>query len=361
MILSQFKSVEQAYVDKVVDADWNTIAKQLTKHIDSPTKAETPLFNLFEFKKVDDPTTSRRRSFDGFNPVDGDGNYLVDDKGKRLWVRSPEGTYKEYPNTVRRCTENVVALHGIILDIDATKSIEEAIVQLDGYEYVLYTTFRHTPEKNKFRVILPFSRALLAKDIVNYKKSIMQTFPDVDNCSFTLSQCFYFHSGKVDSISFRVEGKMIDPYEFEYEEIIPYVAPLVTTERTPPPTNYKQAVIDSLNTCSGLHYDGTHGTKYGVLMLAQICRSIDLTYAEFDNICARIADPASALVDPNVRRMAWTGQADRNTVRKETRDSFIAAYGGKPVKTTYVAVDDMYVILEEQMKKMKERITKWQN
>jgi len=66
------------------------------------------------------------------------------------------------------------------------------------------------------------------------------------------------------------------------------------------------------------------------LTLVSICKSIGLSYNEYENICVKIADPTSALKDKSARQGAWTGwQGDR--IRKETRDKFIASYGGKPI------------------------------
>jgi hypothetical protein len=92
---------------------------------------------------------------------------------------------------------------------------------------------------------------------------------------------------------------------------------------------YKAAVVASLNTCSGLHYQGEH--KSAVLTLISLCRSVGMTYNEYDAVCARMADPESTLTNPVVRVQAWTGW-DGDRIRGEKRDAFISAYGGKPVE-----------------------------
>jgi len=317
MILSTFRSVGKAYVDHVIDAPWSTIADLLTTHIDSPTKEKTPMFNFAEFKTLDDPTTEPGRSYHG-HEVDG------------VWQRIPEGTYDEIPNTVRRCKNNVVAINGIVLDVDDKMTIEQAQDLYKDIEHVLYTTFRHTTNKHKFRVVIPFSQPLLAADIAGRQDAIVETFPGVDQASFTVSQSFYFHSGHTSSFSNWNEGVMIDPYAFEYREPKVYV-PL--PQSTGPvdaefAEAYKTAVTTSLMTCSGLHYAGEH--KQAVLTMVSLCRSVGMTFEEFDSICARIAHPESQLVNPSIRVAAWTGW-DGSRLRKEKRDAFIAAYGGQPV------------------------------
>jgi len=132
MILTNFRSVGKAYVDQVVEDSWSRIADLLTTHIESPSKEATPMFNLAEFKSIDDPTTEPGRSYHG-REVNGQ------------WQRIPEGTYDEIPNTIRRCKANVVAITGIVLDIDENYTIEQARELFKDIEYVLYTTFRPNP------------------------------------------------------------------------------------------------------------------------------------------------------------------------------------------------------------------------
>jgi hypothetical protein len=124
---------------------------------------------------------------------------------------------------------------------------------------------------------------LLAADIAGRQQSIMSTFPGVDNASFTVSQSFYFHSGNVDPIAYHNKGIMLDPYDnFEYQEPKIYSPPSleqpVSSAMTPAQAQaYRDAVVASLNTCSGLHYAGKGTSNHAVLTLISICRSIGLT------------------------------------------------------------------------------------
>jgi hypothetical protein len=325
MILTTFKSVKKAYVDHVINEDWRFLADLLTTHIDADEKHKVPLYNFAEFKSLDDPTVEPGRSYHG-HFVQGE------------WFRIPEGTYDEIPNTIRRCKNNVVAINGIVLDVDDSMTIEQAQETYKQIEYVLYTTFRHTAAKNKFRVVIPFAQPLLVADIPHYQESIQETFPGVDSASFTVSQSFYFHSGLDNSFATWNEGIIRDPYkDFEYrEQKIWHPAP---TSNGPMDAEfaeaYKQAVLESLNTCSGLHYAGAGASNHAVLTLVSLCRSIGLGFEEYDRICARMAHTDSQLTNPSVRVAAWTGW-DGDRVRRETRDAFIAAYGGKPINVKQV-------------------------
>lgn len=314
--ISIFNKVDQAYVEYVCDMPWSGMARDFCGITACDNKQDVPLFNLVEFKAITDPTVELARRY---KYVDGQ--------------RTEDGAYELIPGKVRRCKENVVGLHGIVLDIDADKTIEQAVELLDGIEYVLYTTYNHTWTTNKFRVIIPFSRPLLKADIAGRMESIKQTFPGVDNASFSISQCFYFHSANKVEDAFSVwnRGAIIDPYDFEYAEPPVYVEP----EIKPQPDDavldeYRQAVLRSLLSCSGLHYNSDR--PYGVLTLVNICKSIDLDFSGFLSVVGKIkATDSNSLNDPTLLRNAWTGWSG-NRARRDTVNKFIEEYNGTVVK-----------------------------
>ena len=331
MIVSTFKSIHKAYVDLKLNLEWEEIAELMMHHNDVANKTDAELYNMVEFKDVTDLTKELGRKY----------HYIDNVK---------QSTYDEIPDTVRRCKNNVVSITGIILDIDEDKTIEQTIDILDGIEYVLYTTFRHTPEKHKFRVVIPFSRPLLKEDIAGRQQDIIDTLPSVDNCSFTVSQSFYFHSGKTDNIAYWNKGIMLDPYSFKYKEPVVYEAPQYTQTTTLDDEQlerYKNAVVSSLQTCSGLHYAGKGDNNKAVSVLVSICKSIKLSFSEYDQICAKMADSTSELTKPQVRHSAWVSwSGDR--IRKETRDKFIRDYGGVPIRVQSPVTE--YTDFLQQMK-----------
>lgn len=335
MIISTFRSVNKAYLEDVVDEDWSDIAELLMEHTVLNKKEDGRLFNLAEFKSLNNPTVELGRIY---KYIDG--------------VRDPEGTFDVIPGTVRRCKENVVALWGIVLDVDENKTIEQTIDWLGDIEYVLYTTFRHTPEKHKFRVVIPFSEPLLAEDINGYKDSIMNKFPGVDAASFTVSQGFFFHSGNNDPIAYHNQGMIINPYDyFQYQAPQVYVPPTTTSQTTMDPEfadAYKKAVLASLRTCSGLHYAGKGANNGAVLTLVSICKSIDMDFQTFNDLCLSISAPDSQLQNAAARVAAWSSWQG-NKIRREKRDKFLKEYGGKPVRI----VDDWKSKRQEIIKKYK--------
>jgi hypothetical protein len=334
MIISTFKSINKAYVDQQIDLAWPDMAELLSTHFPAESKEDVPLYNAMRFKTIDDETAEQGRRY---HYLDG--------------IR--QETYDLIPGTIRRSKSNVLEMHGIVLDVDEAMTIEQVQQQFDGLEYLLYTTFRHKliADKEKFRVIIPFSKPLVAADIAGRSQSIIETFPGVDAASFTVSQSFYFHSGNhPDRQVIWNKGIMLDPYEFEYREPkqIEYSS---TGEYTEIDSAYKEAVVKSLMTCSGLHYHSAK-SRYGVLTLVSICKSIGLSYDDFDLICGHMAHPESLLIKSSVRRMAWTSWAS-DRVKRETRDEFIRAYDGMPPKFKTAA--DPIVKYYEIQKRMKEK------
>lgn len=317
MIITTFKSIYKAYVDEVVNEDWNTLAQFLLCHRSANKKQDVPLYNFAEFVNLSDITNTTEQWGRKYHYVDG----------------IKQDTFDLIPNTVRRCKHNVVGINGIVLDVDEKMTIDDIKKILDGIEYVLYTTFRHTKEKHKFRVTIPFTRMLLANDIEGRKQNIIDTFPGVDNASFTVSQSFYFHSGNNDSYTYWNRGHMIDPYEFKYTEPEIYVPTYheVIDFSDEQLNQYRERVVESLMSCSNLHYAGTGDNNKGVLVLVNICKSIGLTYNEFDHICKTICASDSQLTKQHVRAGVWNSwKGDR--IRAETRDRFIKEYNGRPIR-----------------------------
>lgn len=310
MIFTMFDSITRAYIydqHDVVDMEWEDCAQFFMDHHRAEKKTDVRMFNLALFKTIGDQTAELGRKY----------KYLNNEKTG----------YDVIPYTIRRCKANVVGISGIVLDIDKDYTIEQAITHFDGLEYVLYTTFNHIPEKHKFRIIIPFNTPLMAEDMPGREAAIKQHFPGVDQSCFTMSQSFYFHSGETDPIVYHARGEMINPYEFEViePEVQVYVPRTDDYEIT---DEYKDKVIRALESCSGLGYRG-HGDG-GVLMLVAICRSIGLSFSEYDRICQTMAGSDSQLQQKACRKTAWDN-CDYERITKVKRDRFIKEYHGMAI------------------------------
>lgn len=77
-------------------------------------------------------------------------------------------TYKQGGLRVQGQTEaNIATVHAVVLDYDGkpqSVSIEKATEVWGGFEHVVYTTFQHTPDKPRFRLVMPLSRPVTTSE-----------------------------------------------------------------------------------------------------------------------------------------------------------------------------------------------------
>jgi len=297
-----------------VTADWEEIAEFLLAFNKTPSKESTPMFNMWQFKTIEEGAELGRK---------------YHDKSKQTWDYTP--------NTIRRCRNNVLGLWGLVLDYDGKKTIEEAVMDLDGLECVLYTTFNHTPEKNKFRVVIPFSRMLPADEFENRSEDITELFEYVDPASFSMSQAIYLHSGNEQyAMSFHMAGESIDPFGFKINPPKPVVegrpthySSLISDASR---DRYKTAVLASLYSCQNIRR-GCNNKEAGGLGLSLLVKSVGGSYADFCDICSIAAGADSSMRDPIVQRATWDAVTTEKAT-KEFRDKFIQAYRGLPLSET---------------------------
>jgi len=94
--------------------------------------------------------------------------------------------------TCGREGRNVVAYHGVVLDIDNGWALEDALADLHGFAHLGYTTFSHQLNgKDKFRIVLPFAEACPVQEWELRKDDLLNVFPQVDPASAKIGQFFY--------------------------------------------------------------------------------------------------------------------------------------------------------------------------
>lgn len=308
MILTLFESVQKAYTRPglIIEDNWENISEFLTNFNQCKNKEDMMLFNLWQF----DPQGELGR------------RYIYENE-----TRTEK--YEEIPNTIRRCKANAEGLWGLVLDFDGTQQIDQVETLFDGLEYILYTTFRHTKSENKFRVVLPFSRIATKKEIRLKTKSIMKTFQETDHASFSESQSFYLHSGsnKKNSYTYHATGYFLDPDWFDDDEIIPEYVPKPVNSLFNGKDYYKKTLMESLATCSGLHYANSN-SRLGVLTLVSLCKTAEMSFSEYDSICNMISASDSSLKEASRRKQAWDDWIPHNGITAKVREEFISAFGG---------------------------------
>lgn len=97
----------------------------------------------------------------------------------------------------------------IVLDVDTETSIESAMMLLKEYEFMLYTTKRHTEEENRFRIVFPLSHVvkLTTEDFKVFMSNIYDWLPiKVDTQTSQRSKKWLTNDGQI----LRNEGSLLD-------------------------------------------------------------------------------------------------------------------------------------------------------
>lgn len=118
-------------------------------------------------------------------------------------------------HTKHRADENVVeGFNLLILDVDGTCSLDNALHFMQEYQYLIYTTKRHgQDDKDRFRIVLPmlYNIKLNAEDYKAFMKNVYEWLPfDVDSETGQRARKWLTNPGKV----YVNEGILIDPLPF---------------------------------------------------------------------------------------------------------------------------------------------------
>lgn len=113
-----------------------------------------------------------------------------------------------------RNEENAIAgFNLVVLDIDGTCKLDVARQFLTGYKALIYTTKRHCPDEERFRIILPINYTLKmdAKDFKEFYSSLVESLPfEVDlQCGHRCKK-WLTHAGHHEYL----EGEMFDALPF---------------------------------------------------------------------------------------------------------------------------------------------------
>lgn len=155
------------------------------------------LFNLYENinKAYIHPNVCEDIDFNEFVKIMRESQTLVMNKEDAMmfnlcsWrddFESPE----HKPGLIRRCKNNVSQIYALLLDIDGTRTLEDAVNEFINYEFLIYSTFGNSEDKEKFRLVLPLQTALTRQEFDQRHDSMCDYFK-VDRASFTISQAFY--------------------------------------------------------------------------------------------------------------------------------------------------------------------------
>jgi len=274
MIFNLYKNINEAYIhpDVVVDCDFATVVNILKDSQQLVENKEDPMmFNLCSW-------------IDNFE--------------------SPE----HKPGFIRRCKPNVAQIYALVLDIDGTRTLEDAVTEFIDYEFLIYSTFRNSLEKEKFRLLLPLNTPLTRIEFDQRHDSMCDTF-NVDRASFTISQAFYLPCYNKDNadIRFLEWNQTAKRYEALFLPVKHISTNVIAGPNEGDIDPYAPAIYETLLTGSNLRYADA-------LPLAVLCKSKGLNYDIYRDIINTIAGSDSSLRN---------GLADIDKLWQEAYSTFI--------------------------------------
>jgi hypothetical protein len=155
---------------------------------------------------------------------------VYDDKFEN-WLFSPALFDLTRNPKMGHCLENVVAVQGVILDIDHTDMTPDVIARiLAPYEVVIYSSFNHTPDDRSYRTVIPTTRPMTSDASKAVRMMRVQKFRDngfgdkigegpkhgVDPSTMHSAKLFFRPCSRPDGFfgHYREGGPAIDPRQW---------------------------------------------------------------------------------------------------------------------------------------------------
>lgn len=119
----------------------------------------------------------------------------------------------------RRAAENVVEVSAFVGDFDSGQFTSESIsAVVAGYRHIVLTSYSHSPEHPKFRLIIPYAQPVTPEAHATLFESFMALFGEqVDASTRDACRLWYFPSCVADMTEHQGiwvhEGELFQPYE----------------------------------------------------------------------------------------------------------------------------------------------------
>lgn len=99
-----------------------------------------------------------------------------------------------------RDSKNITSLSTLVLDYDCGFSIAEFMMRYYKFRFYLYTSSSHTPQKNKFRVIIPLEREILINEYTKEMRLALEKyFKECDKTAFYKDHPFFIPAKKEEN------------------------------------------------------------------------------------------------------------------------------------------------------------------
>lgn len=252
-------------------------------------------------------------SFEDVVNILKDSQQLVKDKADPMmfnlcsWIDNFESP-EHKPGFIRRCKPNVAQIYALLLDIDGTRTLEDAVEEFIDYEFLIYSTYSNSKDKEKFRLVLPLNTALTRLEFDQRHDSMCATF-NVDRASFTISQAFYLpcYTEQNETEQFIHWNQTDKCYEALFLSVKEISTNIVEGPQLGEIDPMAPSIYKTLLSGNNMRYADA-------LPLAVVCKSKGLGYLEFKDIINTIAGSDSSL---------RTGLADVDKIWQEAYSTHV--------------------------------------
>lgn len=146
----------------------------------------------------------------------GYGSEIVKFDDFEGFIKSPglHFTAHHWLNGHRNKNNLLPGFNMVILDVDHGTSLETAKNLLADYQYIIYTTKRHTSSDNRFRIILPMSHhlALNSEEYSKFMENVFSWVPfEIDEGTKDVARKWQTNAG---CEYYTNDGKLLDAMEF---------------------------------------------------------------------------------------------------------------------------------------------------
>ena len=138
-------------------------------------------------------------------------NRTVLDKNKAAAI-----SFHELKKNGRRCSADVIAISAIAFDFDDGLIFSTLANGFKDYSYVAWTTHSHTNEHPKYRVVIPFDKAVNADAYGAIWRWFYERFPTNDVATKDAARLFYLPSHKA-TIQIH-KGHTVNTENIRYEQ-----------------------------------------------------------------------------------------------------------------------------------------------
>jgi hypothetical protein len=123
----------------------------------------------------------------------------------------PALVYADFGDATTRHDKHVRTMSAAVLDLDSAVDLDATRAALAGWEFVLYTTKRSTPDAPRLRVLLPLTAPVSAAEWRTLYGQLlnMLQIPGADTCAEKLSQPFFVPPG--GGLFEHGQGAWLDP------------------------------------------------------------------------------------------------------------------------------------------------------